>query len=86
MQRFTIALQNRYSSELCKFHRNISVSKSLLKNVAGDLIIKRLQHKWFPVKFAKFLRAPFFADHLSLLLFKISNSDNLFKDFSAIHS
>ena len=85
MQRFTIALQNRYSSELCKFHRNISVSKSLLKNVAGDLI-KRLQHKWFPVKFAKFLRAPFFTDHLLLLLFKISNINNLFKDFPAIHA
>ena len=53
---------------------------------SGDLIIKRLQHKWFPTRFAKFLRAPCFTDHLWLLLFKISNSNNLFKDFSAIHA
>ena len=50
----------------------------------SNFIIKRLQHKWFPVEFAKFLRAPFFTNHLWLLLCKISDSNNLFKDFSAI--
>ena len=64
------------------------MSESLLKNIAGpqagNFIIKRLQDKWFPVEFVKFLRAPFFTNHLWLLLFKISDSNNLFKDFSAI--
>ena len=59
----------------------IHPSESLLKNVggpqAGNFIIKRLQHKWFPVKFARFFRAPSFTDHL----FKVSNNNNLFKDF-----
>ena len=62
------------------------MSESLLKNVAGpqacNFFIKRLQHKWFPVKFTKFLRASFFTDQL----FKINNNDNLFKDCSAIHA
>ena len=61
----------------------------LLKNVAGlktcNIVIKRLQHTWFPVKFAKFLREPVFTDNLRLLFFKISNSSNLFKDFITIH-
>ena len=36
-------------------------------------IIKRLQHRYLPVKFAKFLRTPFFTEHLQwlLLIFKI---------------
>ena len=48
---------------------------------ALSFIIKRLQHKCFPVKF---LRAPFSTEQLLWLLFKISNSNNLFKDVSPI--
>ena len=29
---------------------------------------KRLQHRWFPVKFAKFVRTPSFTEHLLWLL------------------
>ena len=46
-----------------------------------NFIKKRLQHKCFPVKF---LRAHFCTEQLLWLLFKISNIDNLFKDFSVI--
>ena len=56
------------------------VLESLFKKVTGlracNFIEKRLQHRCFPVKFAKFLRAPFFTEGLLWLLFKISNSNN----------
>ena len=56
------------------------------KNCVGGshgfkFIIKRFQHRCFPVKFVKFLRTPFSAEHLRWLLFNISNNNNLFKDF-----
>ena len=42
--------------------------KSLFDRVtglqAGNFIKKRLQHECFPARFAKFLRAPFFTEHL----------------------
>ena len=56
----------------------------ILKNVANftriyenwnfttlSKIKKRLQHKWFPVKFAKFLRTPFFTEHIRWLLLNV---------------
>ena len=46
----------------CKFHRKTSVLEYLFNEVAGlkayNAIKKRLQHRCFSVKFAKFLRAP----------------------------
>ena len=51
---------------------------------ACNFIKMRLQRRYFPVKFAKFSRAGSFTKHLRWLLFKISYSNNLFKDFSAI--
>ena len=48
------------------------VLKSLFDKVVGlkacNFIKRRLQHKFFPMKFAKFLRKPFFIELLSLLL------------------
>ena len=45
------------------FTQNTLALKSFFKKVAGpqpcNFITKRLQHRCFPVKFAKFLRAPF---------------------------
>ena len=35
-------------------------------------IIKRVQHRFFPVKFVKFLRTPCFTDHLQRLLLTVS--------------
>ena len=37
----------------------------------ATLLKKRLQHRCFPVKFAKFLRTPFFSEHLCWLLLTI---------------
>ena len=33
-----------------------------------NIIEKRLKHRCFPVKFAKYLRTPFFTEHLQWLL------------------
>ena len=35
------------------------------------LLKKRLWRRWFPVKFAKFLRPPFFTEHLWWLLLAV---------------
>ena len=37
---------------------------------ASNFVKKRLQHRCFAVKFAKFLRTPFFAEHFQSLLRK----------------
>ena len=38
----------------------------------SNIIKKRFQHRYFPVKFAKFLRTPCFTDHLPWLLLTVS--------------
>ena len=47
---------------------------SLIKLQApiSNFIKKRLQHRLFPVKFTKLLRAPCFTEHLQWLLLKVS--------------
>ena len=44
------------------------VLESMFNKVRGlkfcNFIKKRLQHRCFPVKFVKFLRTPFFTEHL----------------------
>ena len=64
------------------------VKISVLKNfacIAGfeacNFFIKRLQLEYFPVNF---LRTLFSTEQLQWLLFKIRNSNNLFKDVSGI--
>ena len=52
------------------------VLESLFRKVAGPQAWKFIKKRCFPVKFATFLRAPFFTEHLWWLLFKISNSSN----------
>ena len=50
-------LQNRCFSEFLKFHRKTLVKESNFSNAAGlkacNFENKRLQHRCFPVKFAK---------------------------------
>ena len=71
-QSFADVLQNRCSWKFRKFHRKTLVSESPFNKVAGleacDFVKKRLWHKYFPVKFAKFLRTPFFTEHFRWLL------------------
>ena len=57
-----------------KFHKTTPVLESLFNKVAGlkayTCIRKRPQHS-FPVNFTKFLRTPFFIEHLRWLLVKV---------------
>ena len=50
--------------------------RSLFNKVPGpqnrNFIKKRFQHRFFPVKFAKFLRTPCFTEHLEWLFLKVS--------------
>ena len=71
-QSFADVLQNRCS----KFYkRTTPVLKSLFIRIADpkafNFIKKRLQRMRFPVKFPKFLRAPFFTEHLRWLLLEL---------------
>ena len=45
---------------------------------ACNFIKKRLQHRFFPVKFAKILRTPFFTEHVRWLLLEISHELSLY--------
>ena len=60
-----------------KLHRKISVLESLFNKVASlkacNSIKKRLQYRCFPVRFAKFLRRPFFTEQLQWLLLRFSS-------------
>ena len=44
----------------------------------ATLLKKRLRHRCFPVKFARFLRTPFFTEHLQWLLQEISHEFSLY--------
>ena len=62
----------RISKTFRKFYRKTFVFGPLFKKIAGlkahNFIKKRLQHNCFPGKPAKFLRTPFFTEHLHWLL------------------
>ena len=49
-----------------------------------NFIKKRLQHRCFPVKFAKFLRTSIFTEHLRWLLLYFANLETKFREI--IHS
>ena len=66
-QSFAEILQNRCSKNFPNFTGE-HLCWSLFKKVAGlklcNIVKKRLQHRCFPVKFAKSLRTPLFTEHL----------------------
>ena len=68
------------------FTGKIYLLESLFKEASGPQACKlvKKKHRYFPVKFARFSRALFFTEHLHCLVFTISNSNNIFKDFSGI--
>ena len=88
-QAFTDFLQDRCYYNLRKFYRKTLVLESLFNKVAGfqacKFIKKRLQHKCFSVKFVKFLRSPFFTEHLRCLLLKIGNCSGVVSFFRRGH-
>ena len=62
----------RYRLFCCKNQRSshwkCSIKERVLKNLACNFIIKRLQHKYFLVKLAKFLRTSIFKNICERLL------------------
>ena len=71
-QSFVDVLQNRSSCKFRTFHRKTPVLEFFLIKLqvkACNFIKRRLQHRCFPAKFSKFLRTPFFTEHLWWLLF-----------------
>ena len=63
-QRFADVLQNRCSIKFHNIHRKTPVLKSPFNKVTGlkacNIVEKKLQYRFFSVKFAKFLRTIFF--------------------------
>ena len=57
---------------LCKFHKETPVLEFPFNKVAGlkanDCIKKKIQHRCFPAKFAKFLRASILKNICEILL------------------
>ena len=60
-QSFADVLRNRCSEKFPKLYEKTPVLESLFSK-------KRLQDRYFPVKFAKFLKTPFFTELLRWLL------------------
>ena len=76
-------LWNRCSEIFLKFHRKKPVLVSLLNKVADlkvcNFIKKRLQHRRFPVKFRKCLRAPFLQNTFGGWFWKETKGTSLVK-------
>ena len=64
-----------------KFTRKHLCQSLFFNKVEGlrpaTLLKKKLWHRCFPVNFVKFLRTPFFAEHLWWLLLEIANADTI---------
>ena len=71
-QSFEDILQNRCYQKLRKFYRKTAILVSLFTKAAGlkacNFIKKSLKHRYFLVKFKKFLGAPFLTKNLQRLL------------------
>ena len=61
-----------------------------LQAARATLLKKRLWHRYFPVNFAKFLRTPFFTEHLWWLLLEQLSSTALllvvYRNYSVLQS
>ena len=71
-----------YSVKVRKYHRKIPVLESVFNKVAGlrayNFIAKKLQHRCFPVKFAKIFRIPILKNICEqLLLYLHYNSSSI---------
>ena len=64
------SLKHRQSISLASFLQCPHCKKSSLR--LATLLKKRLWHRFFPVNFAKFLRTPFFSEHLQWLLLALA--------------
>ena len=81
----SVFYKKRCSLKFHKFHRKTPVLESLFNGVPGlkacDFIEKRLQHRCFPVKFAKYLRRPILKNICKRLLLNCILLTSLFTPF-----
>ena len=72
----------RCSVKFCKFHRKKNVLEAIINKGAGlqasNFIKQRLQHSYFPVKFAKFLRTPILKNICERILLQFFSHDSMF--------
>ena len=80
---FKIGALKNFADFTGKIHVLESLFKKASDTQAYKFIKKRLQHRHLLVKLAKFSSA-FFTEYFRWLVFKISNSNILFKGFSGI--
>ena len=69
--------EKRCSYKFHKIHRKTPVPESLCLRPA-TLLAKKFWHRYFSVNFVKFLRAPFYTEHLWWLLLILQQHDNKF--------
>ena len=64
-----------------KFYRKTPVLESIFNNISGlqscNFIKKRLQHRCFPIKFAKFLRTPILKNICERLFLFVSSQNTI---------
>ena len=60
--------EKNYRSSRSQMFFKMGVLKNFSNFTGPATLLKRLQHRRFPVKFAKFVRTPFFTEHLRWLL------------------
>ena len=69
---------------LRKFTGKHMCQSFLFNKVAGlrpaTLLKKRLWHRYFPVNFARFLRTPFFTEHLRWLPLKVLTEKHMYEN------
>ena len=73
---------NRRPWRFCNAHMKTPVLEFLFNKYAGlktwNFNKNRLRHRYFPVELAKFLRTPFFTEHIQWLLLEISQELSLY--------
>ena len=77
---FKIDALKNFTNFTGKMHVLEFLFKKASDHQACKFIKKRLQHRYFPVNLAK-SSSIFFTEYFQWLVFKISNSNILFKDF-----
>ena len=75
---FTLGALKIFTNFAGKIHVLDSLFKKASGPQASKFIKKRLQHRYFPVKLARFSRALFLQNTPRWLVFKTSNSNILF--------
>ena len=81
--------KKKSSLKVRKYHRKIPVLETVFSKVAGfkacNFITKKVQHRCFPVKFAKFLRIPILKNICERLLLYLHYNSHHHFNFHHVH-